>query len=159
MTALATVNGVPTAPDAHGIVQGGSGTDFISGTGGNDTLQGNGGGDVYFGGGGSDTFIIKNTDLVNGPSSVNNVAATDVIYDFSGAGAWQAQNNDFIAFEHFGAGSTLTFDRYGGNPDGSQNVQLQYYTVHDTTTNGDYTIFIKSLDSSLLAHGDYNFYL
>ncbi len=156
MTAL--VNGVPTAPDAHGIVQGTSGTDFISGTGGNDTLQGNGGGDVYFGGAGSDTFIIKASDLINGPTSVNNVAATDVIYDFSGAGGWQASNNDFIAFEHFGVGSTLNFERYGGNADGSPNHQLQYYTVHDTTTGGDYTIFIKSLDGNQLAHGDYNFY-
>jgi len=147
------VNGKFQAADIRGVVQGTDGADFISGTGGNDKLQGNGGGDVYFGGAGSDAFVIKANDLIHGPSSVNNIPATDVIYDFSGAGGWQATNNDFIAFEHFGKGSTLNFQKYAGN-----DVHMQFYTIHDTTTNADYSIFIHSLNGKQLVLGDYNFY-
>ncbi len=147
------VNGVKTPPDIRGVTQGTDGQDFISGTGGHDILQGNGGGDVYYGGGGNDAFVVKASDLINGPTSVNNIQATDVFYDFGGAGGWSSSNNDFIAFEHFGKGSTLNFLHYGGS-----DVHLQYYAIHDTATNTDSTIFIHSLNGAKLVLGDYNFY-
>ncbi len=154
----ATVNSVPTAPDAYGITQGTSGSDKIAGTGGNDKLQGNGGGDVYYGGAGNDTFIIKAADLILGPASVSNIHATDVIFDFGGAGGWAGSNNDFIALVGFGAGSTATFSHYGNNADTTVNTKFQFYTVHDTTTNTDSTIFVNSLNGMKLVAGDFAFY-
>ena len=154
----ATVNSVPTAPDAAGVIQGTTASDRMVGTGGNDKLQGNGGGDVYYGGAGNDTFIIKASDLHNGPSSVSGVHATDVIFDFGGAGGWSSTNNDFIALTGFGKGSTVSFDHFGGNANGTTNTSLQYYTVHDTATNTDATIMVHSLNSQLLAKGDFAFY-
>ena len=154
----ATVNSVSTPPDAYGITQGTSGSDKIAGTGGNDKLQGNGGGDVYYGGSGNDTFIIKAADLIFGPSTVSNIAATDVIFDFGGAGGWAGSNNDFIALVGFGAGSTATFSKYGHNADSSVNMNYQFYTIHDTTTNTDSTVFVNSLNGKLLTAGDFAFY-
>jgi Ca2+-binding RTX toxin-like protein len=155
---LATVNSVSTAPDANGITQGTSGHDRIAGTGGNDKLQGNGGGDVYYGGTGNDTFIIKAADLQFGPATNNNIAATDVIFDFGGAGGWAATNNDFIALVGFGAGSTATFSHYGHNADSSVNNNYQFYTVHDTATGYDSTIFVNSLNGNKLTANDFAFY-
>lgn len=154
----ATVNSVSTGPDAHGITQGASDSSKLAGTDGSDKLQGNGGGDVYYGGAGNDTFIIKAADLISGPSQVNNIAATDVIFDFGGAGGWGASNNDFIALVGFGAGSTATFSHYGHNADTSVNSNYQFYTVHDTTTGTDTTIFVNSLNGKLLGAGDFAFY-
>ncbi len=154
----ATVNGVPTPPDAYGVTQGTAASDKMAGTGGNDKLQGNGGGDVYFGGAGNDTFIIKASALIGGPTSTSNINATDVIFDFGGAGGWAASNNDFIALVGFGAGSTITFANYGHNADTTVNMQLQYYTVHDTTTGMDATIFVKSVNGMKLVAGDFAFY-
>ncbi len=154
----ATVNGVPTAPDANGITQGTAASDKLAGTGGNDKLQGNGGGDVYYGGAGNDTFIIKASALIGGPTSTSNINATDVIFDFGGAGGWVATNNDFIALVGFGAGSTISFAKYGANADTTVNMHLQYYTVHDTTSGMDATIFVNSVNGNKLTAGDFAFY-
>jgi Ca2+-binding RTX toxin-like protein len=154
----ATVNSVSTAPDAHGITQGTSASDRIAGNGGDNKLQGNGGGDIFYGGTGNDTFIIKASDLHSGPSTVGNIGATDVIFDFGGAGGWAGSNNDFIALVGFGAGSTATFSHYGANADMTANNSYQYYTVHDTTTGTDTTIFVHSLNGNKLLAGDFAFY-
>jgi len=156
----ATVNGVATTPDAQGNVQGSfTEASHLAGDGGNNILQGNHGNDYFFGGAGNDTFKITAASLAHSSSAMDNgIQANDVIYDFSGAGGWAASNNDFLALTGFGAGSTLTFNHYGHNADTTENSQLQYYTLHDTTTGNDYTIFIKSLNSKLLVTGDYAFY-
>lgn len=149
MTTYTTGSGVlvNTANDAH-----------ISGTSGNDKLEGTGGNDLYYGGAGNDTFIVTAASLAASTSVTNGIHAEAVIYDFGGAGGWSATNNDFLALEGFGAGSTLTFARYGGNADGSANTTYQYYTVHSASTGADYTIFVHSVDGKLLGAGDYNFY-
>ena len=112
----ATVNGVPTAPDSHGIVYGDgiatngnytgtSSSDHLAGTGGNDQLQGGSGIDYYYGAGGNDTFKLtaKDFDTTSGDCQ-------KFIYDFGGAGGWSASNNDFLNLSGFGAGAKLTFD-------------------------------------------------
>ncbi len=156
----ARVNGVPTPSTPQGITQSFGNGDRIAGDAHNNILQGNGGDNIYYGGAGNDTFIITADSLMKSTGPTDNIHASAVIFDFSDAGGWSAHNNDFLALEGFGAGSTLTFLRFGGNPDGSPNDTYQYYTVHDTGTGNNYAIFIHSLDGSLLTQsgGDYNFY-
>jgi Ca2+-binding RTX toxin-like protein len=154
----ALLNSVAATPNAWGVVEGTSGTDRISGTTGTNHLTGNGGGDMFYGGAGNDAFVIKASDLRNGPSSVNSINATEVIYDFGGAGGWSSSNNDFIALTGFGAGSTISLSHYGINADGSVNTNYQTYTVHDTATNSDAQIFVHSLNGKVLGTGDFNFY-
>lgn len=96
--------------------------------------------------------------MIGGPTGTSNINATDVIFDFSGAGGWAASNNDFIALVGFGAGSTITFAHYGNNADTTVNNHYQYYTVHDTTSGMDATIFVNSVNGVKLTAGDFAFY-
>jgi Ca2+-binding RTX toxin-like protein len=149
------VNGSAATPDSHGVVYGSGATETLAGGSGNDILQGGAGVDAYYGGAGNDTFILKASDF---SSSDHGVQA--VIYDFGGAGGWSATNNDFIALEGFGAGSTITLDHVG-TPDAAtaaQGASLLYYDIHDTATGNTYEILVKSMDGHQLAAGDYNFY-
>ncbi|HZU62892.1 MAG TPA: hypothetical protein VFF98_04355 [Novosphingobium sp.] len=155
---MATVNGVTVAADTWGVVVGTGNGDHISGGSGNDTLEGTGGNDIYYGGAGNDTFIITASSLAASSGTTDNINALAVIFDFQGAGTWTSTNNDFLALTGFGAGSTLTFDHYGGTQTGALDVTQQYYTVHDTTTGNNYTIYIHSLDGSQIKAGDYAFY-
>jgi len=140
------------------VVTGTSGADRISGTAGNDLIQGLGGVDKLYGSSGNDAFVIRLSDF---DASLNSGSgfmgkSQDLVYDFGGAGGWSATNNDFISLLGFGAGSTMSFAKYGSASDHT----LQYYTIHSTTTGLDYTIFIHSLNGNLLSKstGDLNFY-
>jgi hypothetical protein len=128
-----------------------------AGTSGSDVLYAAAGGNpAFFGGAGNDAFVIKATSLTNtldGLSYKNTIGADAAILDFSGAGGWNSTNNDFLALTGFGVGSTLSFSHYG-----TAGNTTQFYTVHDTTTNADYTIYIHSVSGKLLGAGDYNFY-
>jgi Ca2+-binding RTX toxin-like protein len=140
------------------IVSGTSSADKLSGTAGNDMIQGFGGKDALYGSTGNDAFVIRLSDFdasLNSASSFGG-RSQDLVYDFGGAGGWSATNNDFISLLGFGAGSTMSFAKYGSATDHT----LQYYTIHSTTTGLDYTVFIHSLNGNLLskATGDLNFY-
>lgn len=156
---VTTINGVPAPTTRQGITQSFGNGDRIAGDSGNNFLQGNGGNDVFYGGGGHDTFIITASSMLNSHGSTDGInGASAVILDWS--------DNDFLALEGFGPGSTLTFSRFGGNQDGSfpTEANYEYYTLHDTTTGNNYTIFIHSVDHTLLegpspgAFGDMNFF-
>jgi serralysin len=148
------VNGAAATPDSHGVVYGTGATETLAGGSGNDTLQGGAGFDAYYGGAGNDTFILKESDFVQ----ASGVQA--VIYDFGGAGGWSATNNDFLALEGFGAGSTITLDHVG-TPDAAtaaEGATLLYYDIHAANNGQTYEILVKSMDGHNLAAGDYNFY-
>src|SRR6478735_672887 len=100
----ALVNGIVTAPDTRGVVNGTAGTDRISGTAGSDHLAGGKGVDYLYGGAGNDAFIINLRDM--DVTLVATKGVQDFIYDFHGAGAYEAGNKDFISLNGFGAGST-----------------------------------------------------
>jgi len=143
------------------IITGTSGSDHIGGTGGNDALAGGAGVDYLYGGAGNDAFVIKLSDLdasLNANSGLSG-KAQDFIYDFHGAGVYEAGNNDFLYLQGFGAGSTITFVGYGYNsasPGG--DVHAQYYSIHSTITGLDYVIAVGSSNGNQLVAGDYNFY-
>ncbi len=105
-----------------------------------------------YGGAGNDTFMFKASSF-QASDAQDDIAVK--IHDFGGAGGWSATNNDFLHFSGFGAGSSLTLDRQGAV---EGNGTLYYYTLHDTATNLDYHIVIKSLNGKALGQGDYNFY-
>jgi hypothetical protein len=131
--------------------------DDIAGDGNNDQLQGNGGNDTYYGGAGNDTFKITQSSLEDSTGPTQGGPAQAVIFDFQGAGSWSKTSNDFLSLDGFGAGSTLTFLRYG-DTGGTVDDTQQYYDVHSSTTGNDYTIFIHSVDGAQLGAGDYQFY-
>jgi hypothetical protein len=129
----------------------------VSGTGANDKLQsGHADGSAYkdyqqfYGGEGSDTFILRAKDF----GGEQKYGVDKYITDFQGAGGWFASNNDFLALTGFGSGSTLTYEKSGAIDSGS----LDYYTIHDTATNANYTLMIHSLNGEKLKAGDYAFY-
>lgn len=143
------------------IITGTSGSDHLGGTSGNDAIAGGAGVDYMYGGTGNDAFVIRLSDM-DASLTTNTTPGTqaqDFIYDFYGAGTYQAGNNDFLYLDGFGAGSTLTFLGYGYNssePGGDTNAQ--YYSIHSTTTGLDYVIAIGSMNGNQLVLGDYNFY-
>lgn len=152
-----TVNGIPTPPTSHGIVESFGNGDKIAGDGGNNQLQGNGGNNTYYGAAGNDTFKITQNSLEHASGPTEGGPADAVIFDFQGAGGWSKTSNDFLSLGGFGAGSTLTFLRYGDSG-GSVDPTEQYYVVHAATTGDNYLIFIHSVDGALLGAGDYQFY-
>ncbi|MBR1092291.1 hypothetical protein JQ621_33010 [Bradyrhizobium manausense] len=156
-----TINGGPAAQSLTGTpgndtIHGGGGNDALHGAAGNDTLDGGTGVNSLYGGAGSDHFVIKASDLLAN-ANAGITGTQDAIYDFSNAGHWSATDNDFVALSGFGAGSTMTFAHYAGN---GSDPTAQYYTIHDTTSGNDYTIYIHSLDGQQLskAAGDFQFY-
>jgi Ca2+-binding RTX toxin-like protein len=130
-------------------ISGGAGNDRIDGGAGNDLITGGSGQDALYGGTGNDTFVIKLKDFTAAGTN------SKVIYDFSGAGGWNATNNDFIALTGFGAGSTLTLIK-----DSTASAGLSYYNIHSTLTGQDYLISVHNANNSFthLAKGDFNFY-
>lgn len=133
---------------------GGSGNDGLNGGAGNDYLDGGSGTNVLTGGAGNDTFAIKFKDLAVTDK------IQDTINDFSGAGSWNATNNDFIAFSGFSKGSELIFDSTSTAFHSSSNPQaaLMYYHIHDAASGHYYHLGIVSTNGHLLAKGDFNFY-
>lgn len=154
---VASVDGTPTSPDAHGIIQGDGGeVDKITGTSGNDRLQGHAAFNQYYGGGGSDTFIISSKFAAAGAHNGQSLNFADqyaYITDFQGAGGWSASDNDFIAFNGFGAGSTLALEHSA--PSGSATTY--YYAIHDGVTGDVFNVMVKSLNGQALGAGDYAF--
>lgn len=143
------------------IILGTSGSDHIAGTDGNDAIAGGAGVDYLYGGAGNDAFVIRLSDMDASLNSASSMIgkSQDVIYDFHGAGVYEAGNNDFLYLDGFGAGSTITFSGYGYNssePGG--DVHAQFYTIHSTNTGLDYVIAIGSMNGNQLILGDYNFY-
>lgn len=134
---------------------------YIGGTDGKDAIAGGKGVDVLYGGGGSDAFVIRLSDMDPSLSGATSLAgkAQDFIYDFYGAGVYEAGNNDFLYLDGFGVGSTISFVGYGYNsssPGG--DIHAQYYSIHSTTTGLDYIIAVGSMNGNQLVLGDYNFY-
>ncbi|WP_404482165.1 hypothetical protein [Novosphingobium sp. BL-52-GroH] len=141
--------------------KGTDGDDKVAGSSSKDALVGGKGVDRLYGGSGNDAFVIKLSDFDASLSSNASLGAKtqDFIYDFHGAGVYEAGNNDFLYLSGFGAGSTITFTGYGynsANPTG--DVHAQYYTIHSTLTGLDYVISVGSTNGNLLKLGDYNFY-
>lgn len=142
-------------------IYGTDGSDKIGGTSAGEALVGGKGKDYFYGGGGNDAFVIKLSDMdasLNGADGLG-AKAQDVIYDFHGAGVYEAGNNDFLYLEGFGAGSTLTFVGYGYNSENpGGDIHAQFYSIHSTITGLDYIISIGSMNGNQLITGDYNFY-
>lgn len=153
---MATVDGVTTAPDAYGIVQGDGGSlDRMSGGSGNDKLQGQAEQNLYFGGGGNDTFIIS-ANFANSAGAHQGQSTSfgdqfAVIYDFEGAGV---NGGDFISLTGFKAG-TLNLEHTGTS--GTSGATLYYYSVEDMNGNV-FNFMINSLTGNQLGAGDFNFY-
>jgi Ca2+-binding RTX toxin-like protein len=141
--------------------KGTTGDDKIGGSSGKDSLIGGQGVDRLYGSAGNDAFVIRLSDFdasLNDNASIG-AKTQDFVYDFHGAGGYEAGNNDFLYLAGFGAGSTITFTGYGynsANPGG--DIHAQYYTIHSTTTGLDYVISVGSTNGNLLKLGDYNFY-
>jgi hypothetical protein len=153
----AYINGVLATQNAQGVTVAHNQGDRIAGGSDGGALSSTAGNAQFQGGAGQDAFIIQAGALAQSCGLTNGIDADTVIFGFSNAGVWSATNNDFVSFTGFGAGSTLTFDHYG-KPGGVTDTTLQFYTVHDTTSGNDYTIYIRSLNGNQLATGDYHFF-
>jgi serralysin len=133
-------------------LNGGAGNDLLHGEAGNDKLTGGQGVDRVQGGLGNDTFIFQARDIAD---PLQSSGRFDHIIDYTGAGGRDAGEQDFISFFGFGAGSTLTFDRYA-----SDDGLVQIYTVDDPT-NPDHSgsIMVQMASGTAqLVRGDYYFF-
>lgn len=133
-------------------LNGGAGNDLLHGETGNDKLTGGQGVDRIQGGLGNDTFIFQAGDIADPAESAGRF---DHIIDFCGSGGWSAGEQDFISFFGFGAGATLSFDRYA-----SDDNLLQVYTVDDPTNPDNSGSILVQMNGSTaqLAQGDYCFF-
>ena len=155
---MPTVDGVTTATDAHGVIQGNGGSvDKLAGGSGNDKLEGQAAFNQYYGGAGSDTFIIAaKFSTTSATASADFSAQAAYITDFTGGGGHSGGDNDFIAFTGFGAGSWLTLTHTGTS--GTSGATIYYYAIHDGVTGDIVNIEINSLSGAALGAGDYAFY-
>ena len=150
------VDGVPTAPDVHGNIQGdGGAVDKLAGTSSKDILQGNAAFNQYYGGGGEDTFkIVANSAVNAGAHDGASKAFGDqfaYISDFQGAGQ---NGGDFIALVGFCAES---LQMTGTGTSGTPGAALYYYSVSDYHGN-TFNFMVNSLDGHALCAGDFAFY-
>lgn len=155
---MATVDGVTTAPDKYGYIQGNGGAvDKMSGGSTGDTLQGHALFNQYYGGGGNDSFNLneKFGQETAAPSKDFGTLAA-YITDFHGAGGPGTGEQDFLHLNGFGAGATL--DLIGSSTGQSAGSVVYYYSVHDTVKDAYYNIAINSMNGKALEAGDYNFY-
>lgn len=150
------VDGVVTAPDAHGNIQGNGGAvDKLAGSSSGDILQGHAAFNQYYGGAGNDTFkLVDSFAVASGAHEGASTAFGDqfaYISDFEGAGK---AGGDFIALVGFDSTSlTLTHTGASGTPGAS----LYYYSVSDFSGH-TFNFAVNSLDGNALGHGDFNFY-
>jgi hypothetical protein len=154
--ASATVDGVATAPDAHGNIQGdGGAVDKIAGTSSNDILQGNAAFNQYYGGAGNDTFkLTDHAAIIAGAHDGASKAFGDqfaYITDFQGAGQ---NGGDFIALVGFDS-STLSMTGTGHS--GTPGATLYYYSVSDFSGH-TFNFEVNSLTGNALGAGDFAFY-
>jgi hypothetical protein len=155
---MATVDGVTTAPDAHGVVQGdGGAVDRMAGGAGGDRLQGHATFNQYFGYTGNDTFILSdNFAKASGAhDGVSNSFDDQYAYitDFHGAGTSTGEQ-DFVALQGFTPG-TLTLQ--GTSASGSGGPALIYhYSVQDATGH-TFNFMINSLNGIGLSQGDFQY--
>lgn len=152
----ARVDGIPTPPDARGVVQGNGGAvDRISGGSGKDALQGHAAFNQYFGGSGDDGFIISDRFAV--AAGAHDGASTKysdqfaVIFDFEGAGM---VGGDFIALTGFTPGSLHLL---GSSASSTPGANTYYYSVSDNSGH-TFNLMVNSLDGKALAAGDFSFY-
>lgn len=153
---MATVDGVVTAPDIYGNIQGNGGAvDKMAGGSGNDTLQGHAAFNQYYGGAGNDTFkIVAHFAVDSGAHVGASKAYADqfaYITDFQGAGV---AGGDFVHLSGFDSNSLVAT---GAGAIGAQGQQVFYYSV--TALTGEvFNFAVNSLTGSALGAGDFNFY-
>lgn len=158
---MATVDGVVTAPDAHGVVQGNGGaSDKMAGGSGSDKLEGHAAFNQYFGGAGDDTFIISDKFAnESGAHDGQSLAFADqyaYIADFHGAGQSNGTGeNDFIAFSGDWNPASLTLEHTGTS--GTGGAVLYWYSVQDNTGH-TFNFMVNSLNGDALSAGDFQFY-
>ena len=155
---MATVDGVVTAPDIHGVVQGNGGAvDKLAGGSGNDRLEGHAAFNQYYGGAGDDTFIFSHKFAVESGAhqgqSTNFADQYAYITDFAGAGQ---VGGDFIAFSGKDWDqSSLTLEHTGTS--GTPGATLFYYSIADNDGHV-FNFMVNSLSGQALGAGDFNFY-
>lgn len=162
---MATVDGVVTAPDANGKIQGNGGAvDKMAGDSGSNQLQGHADFNQYFGGAGNDTFVLaaKFGQTTHEASRDFSDIAT-YITDFHGADGNVANSgnfgeHDFINLSGFGAGSTVELVGDPSTQVNSGTAMLYHYTVFDTHTGDHYNFMVNSLNGQALGQHDFNFY-
>ncbi|MEH3045540.1 hypothetical protein [Sphingomonas adhaesiva] len=158
---MALVDGVTTAPDSRGIVQGNGGAqDKVAGGSGNDRLQGNAAFNQMYGGEGNDTFILSAKGAYGAGAHQGQSSAFGdqfaYITDFGGAGGYSSTNNDFLALSGFGKASTLTL--VDTHASGTPGALLLQYALTDSNTGAVFNILINSVNGKTLGQGDYAFY-
>jgi hypothetical protein len=152
---------VTDAIDAYGKIYDANGNGKTSGTdGSNQIVAGHSDGvDYMLGRGGNDSFHFLAKYTNNEPDA----GPIDyVIYDFNGAGASKAGEQDFLHFTGYGEGSTITLDTSLGVNGVGQNFGTTgvyyFYKVHDTATGNDFVIKLKSMNGEKLSSSDFGFY-
>lgn len=160
---MATVDGVPTAPDKYGIIQGnGDLVDKMAGDGANNQLQGHADFNQYYGGAGNDAFIMtaKFGQVTQEPSKDYGTLAA-YITDFHGAGGPGTGEQDFVKFSGFTGVTTSDLKLIGSMENHTANAPdavIYYYSVYDAAKEGYFNIAVNSVNGQKLAAGDFNFY-
>lgn len=108
----------------------------------------------FHGGDGSDTFILRAKDF-GGETAYGGISK--YITDFQGAGGYSPTNNDFLALNGFGSGSTLTYETSRAPASGGPD-SIDVYKIHSASTGQDYEILVHSLNGKHLAASDFAFY-
>jgi hypothetical protein len=153
----AYINGSLAGQNAQGVTVAHNDGDHVAGGSDGGAVSSTGGNSVFQGGAGQDGFVLQASALAKSTGLTNGIDADAVIFGFGGAGGWSATNNDFLALTGFGAGSTISLDHYG-KVGGVTDTTMQFYTIHDTATGSDYTIYIRSLNGNALSAGDFHFF-
>ncbi|MCK2055586.1 hypothetical protein [Methylobacterium sp. 37f] len=155
---MAMVDGVTTAPDANGKIQGNGGdVDKMAGGSGNDQLQGHADFNQYYGGAGNDTFVLaakfgQETEV----ASKDFGTLATYITDFRGAGGPGAGEQDFINLSGFGSDAKL--DLLGAGAETASGAKVYYYSIFNSDTGDYYNFAVNSLNGKALDTGDFNFY-
>jgi len=154
---MALVDGVATAADAHGVVQGNGGdVDKMAGGSGTDRLEGHAAFNQYYGGAGNDTFILSDHFAVS--AGAHDGASKDFtdqfayISDFHGAGTSTGEQ-DFVSLQGFTPG---TLQLLGSGTSGTPGATLYYYSVSDSSGH-TFNFEINSLNGSALGEHDFQY--
>lgn len=138
-----------TGGTGNDVLRGNAGDDSLSGGAGNDTIYGGTGVDYMYGGADNDQFFIMKGDLDGWTEEFGG----DTIYDFAGAGQYNAPDfeNDFIRFVGFE--KATAFIVYQSTS--TTQANLDYYLVGDSS--GSSILAIKTADGARLGDMDYIF--